>query len=69
MFLIAVVLQLSGMAARRELIALEAGGVPLSALFRFLVLYGLVWCGVQLVFSQAVGAAGDPRPAASGKRM
>ena len=58
-FLIAVVLQLSSMAARRELVALEAGGVPLSALFRFLVLYGLIWCGVQLVFSQAVGAAGE----------
>ena len=57
-FLIALVIQLSLMARSRELLALESGGVSPWRLARFFLAAGLVWGLVQIVFSQAVGAAG-----------
>lgn len=58
-FLLALLLQLGFMARSRELMALQAGGVAFSKLVRFFVLYSLLFCLVQLAFSQLVGVYGE----------
>lgn len=58
-FLVSVVVQLCLMARSRELLALRSGGVSLASLTRFFVFYSLIWCLVQLVFSQFVGVYGE----------
>lgn len=58
-FLVSVVVQLCLMARSRELLALRSGGVSLASLTVFVVLYSLVWCLGQLLFSQFVGVYGE----------
>ncbi|MCK9239335.1 LptF/LptG family permease [Desulfocurvus sp.] len=58
-FLVSVVVQLCLMARSRELLALRSGGVSLASLTRFVVLYSLLWCLGQLLFSQFVGVYGE----------
>ena len=58
-FLLSVMVQLSIMGRSRELLALQTGGVPLDKVVLFLVIYGVVWAGVQLGFSQLVGVHGE----------
>lgn len=58
-FLLAVVLQLSLMARGRELLALMAGGVSLGRVAFFFAFYSLVWCVIQLGFSQVLGVRGE----------
>lgn len=57
--LLALVVQFGFMARNRELMALRAGGLPLSWLVRFVVIYGLAWSFLQLGFSQFVGVWGE----------
>jgi lipopolysaccharide export system permease protein len=47
------------MQKRREITALEAGGVSFSRLVSTVLLLGLVWSGVQLGFSQVLGVYGQ----------
>ena len=58
-FFLAVVLQLLLLERSRELTALNAGGVSPFALFRFFLIYSLIWAGGQLVFSQVLGVVGE----------
>ncbi len=52
-------IQISGMQKKREMTALEAGGVSFLRLVACFLLLGLVWTGGQLVFSQVLGVAGQ----------
>ncbi len=58
-FLLALVVQLNILERSRELTALQAGGISYGVLVRFVLIYGCIWAGGQLVFSQVVGVAGD----------
>ncbi|MBU1003120.1 MAG: LptF/LptG family permease [Proteobacteria bacterium] len=58
-FLVSMVIQLCLMARSRELLALRAGGVSLGALSRFFLAYALLWCLIQMAFSQLVGVYGQ----------
>jgi len=58
-FLITVILQITMMHRNRELVALEAGGVSYGRIVVFFLGYALIWCGLQLVFSQQLGIAGE----------
>lgn len=58
-FLVSLVIQLCLMARSRELLALRAGGVSLSAMSRFFLTYALLWCLIQMAFSQLVGVYGQ----------
>jgi len=58
-FLVSMVIQLCLMARSRELLALRAGGVSLGALARFFMIYALLWCAIQMSFSQLVGVYGQ----------
>jgi lipopolysaccharide export system permease protein len=52
-------IQICGMRKRREIMALEAGGVSFFRLAFFVLLLGLFWTGGQLLFSQALGVSGQ----------
>ncbi len=52
-------IQICGMRKRREIMALEAGGVSFFRLVFFVLLLGLFWTGGQLLFSQALGVTGQ----------
>lgn len=52
-------IQICGMQKRREIMALEAGGVSFFRLAFFVLLLGLFWTGGQLLFSQALGVSGQ----------
>ena len=58
-FLIAVIVQFSLMSKSRELTALQSGGVSPLAFLRFVLVYGMIWAALQLVFSQVLGVEGD----------
>ncbi|MFO7718597.1 MAG: LptF/LptG family permease [Thermodesulfobacteriota bacterium] len=60
-FLLSLLAQLSIMHRHRELTALEAAGIPLSRLAVFFLLYALIWSGLQLGFSEALGVAGQQK--------
>ncbi|MDY7001860.1 MAG: LptF/LptG family permease [Thermodesulfobacteriota bacterium] len=60
-FLLSVVIQLSLMARNRELLALQASGLSFGRLARFFIVYSLLWCLVQLVFSQFIGVYGEQK--------
>jgi lipopolysaccharide export system permease protein len=60
-FLVALVIQLSLMNRSRELLALTAGGISPVALARLFLILGLLWCLVQIVFSQAIGVRGEQK--------
>lgn len=62
-FFLSCVVQLCLMARNREMVALSAGGLSSRTLTVALVLCGLFWGGVQLVFSQYLGSWGDARAA------
>ena len=52
-------IQISSMQKKREITALEAGGVSFFRLVVCFLLLGLFWTGGQLVFSQVLGVAGQ----------
>ncbi|MFP4428877.1 MAG: LptF/LptG family permease [Desulfovermiculus sp.] len=52
-------IQICGMRKRREIMALEAGGVSFYRLAFFILLLGLFWTGGQMLFSQALGVTGQ----------
>ncbi|MFO8032152.1 MAG: LptF/LptG family permease [Desulfohalobiaceae bacterium] len=58
-FLLALIVHLGMMRKDREIMALEAGGVPYSKLVVFFLLYSVIWALLQLFFSQVLGVAGD----------
>lgn len=58
-FLLSTLVQLCFMARSRELIALQTGGISLMKLLKFLILYGMVWAGAQLLFAQWLGVWGE----------
>ena len=58
-YLIALVVQLNLLDRNRETIALATGGVSPAAFIRFIVVYGLVWVLLQLVFAQFLGTQGE----------
>lgn len=58
-FFLALLVQLNIMHRERETTALEAGGVQPSRLIVFFLCYALVWCGLQLFFSQFLGVHGE----------
>ena len=58
-YLIAMVVQLNLLSRNRETIALAAGGVSPSAFVRFIVVYGIAWVLLQLVFAQFLGTQGE----------
>lgn len=58
-FLLALVVQLNILERSRELVAIQAGGISYLVLVRFILIYGLVWSGGQLFFSQVAGVQGD----------
>lgn len=58
-FLLSTLVQLCVMAKNREYLALQAGGISPLRLVAVVVLLGLLWGGVQLIFSQAVGVHGE----------
>ncbi len=58
-FLLSTLVQLCVMAKNREYLALQAGGISPLRLVAVVVFLGLLWGGVQLVFSQAVGVQGE----------
>ncbi|BBD07704.1 LptF/LptG family permease [Desulfovibrio ferrophilus] len=58
-FLVSLVIQLCLMARSRELLALRSGGVSLAAMSRFFLAYALLWCLIQMAFSQLVGVYGQ----------
>jgi len=60
-FLLSMVIQLSLMARNRELLALQASGLSFGRLARFFIVYSLLWCLVQLVFSQFIGVYGEQK--------
>ncbi len=60
-FFLALLVQLSQMAKQRELIALEASGISYFRLVVFFVMYALLWCCLQLFFSQCLGVAGEAK--------
>lgn len=60
-FILASVITLCLMARNREMMALEAGGVPPGALTAILVACGLFWGGIQLGFSQFLGTEASTR--------
>lgn len=57
--LLSLLLQMGVMQKNRELLALQAGGVPFLRLARFVCFYCLMLCFVQLAFSQLVGVYGE----------
>ena len=58
-FFLALLVQLNIMHKERETTALEAGGVSPSKLIVFFLCYALLWCGLQLFFSQFLGIKGE----------
>lgn len=58
-FLLSTLVQLCLMAKNREYMAMQAGGISPLRLVAVIFSLGLLWGGVQLVFSQAVGVQGD----------
>lgn len=60
-FLLALVVQLNILERSKERVALEAGGISPLVLVRFILVYSLLWAGVQLVFSEFVGVEGNRR--------
>lgn len=58
-FLLSTLVQLCVMAKNREYLALQAGGVSPLRLVALVLALGLLWGGVQLFFSQAVGVQGE----------
>ncbi|MDZ7761208.1 MAG: LptF/LptG family permease [Desulfovermiculus sp.] len=56
---LSLAIQISGMHKRREITALEAGGVSFFRLALFVFLLGVFWTGTQVVFSQALGVPGQ----------
>lgn len=58
-FLMALVVQVGLMVRSRELLALQAGGMPLGRIIRFFVIYAIFWSLAQLAFSQFIGAWGE----------
>lgn len=58
-FLVSMVIQLCLMARSRELLALRAGGVALTSLTTFFILYAVLWSFIQLGFSQFIGVYGE----------
>ena len=58
-FLLALVAQLNILQRTREMIALMTGGITPMVLIRFVLIYGLIWCGVQFFFSEFVGIHGE----------
>lgn len=60
-FLLALVVQLNILERTKERVALEAGGISPLVLVRFILVYSLLWSGIQLVFSEFVGVEGNRR--------
>ena len=58
-FLLSTLVQLCVMAKNREYLALQAGGISPARLVAVVISLGLLWGGVQLIFSQAVGVHGE----------
>ncbi|MFP4213770.1 MAG: LptF/LptG family permease [Desulfohalobiaceae bacterium] len=58
-FLLALIVHLGLMRKDRELMALEAGGVPYFKLVSFFFLYSILWALLQLFFAQVLGVPGD----------
>ncbi len=58
-FLLSLVIQFCLMDKKRELTALQAGGVTPWVFVRFAIIYGLVWSLLQLGFSQVLGVSGE----------
>ena len=58
-FLLSLLAQLSIMRRQQELTALEAGGIPLSRLAVFFLVYAVFWSGLQLGFSEGLGVVGQ----------
>ena len=58
-FLLSTLVQLCVMAKSREYLALQAGGISPLRLVVLVLALGLLWGGVQLIFSQAVGVQGE----------
>ena len=58
-FLLSTLVQLCIMAKNREYLALQAGGVSPLRLVAVVLMLGIFWGGVQLIFSQAVGVQGE----------
>ena len=58
-FLLSTLVQLCFMARSRELIALQTGGISLLNILKFLLIYGIIWAGAQLFFSQWLGVWGE----------
>ena len=56
---LSLAIQITGMYKRREVTALEAGGVSFFRLAFFVLVLGVLWTGTQLVFSQALGVPGQ----------
>ncbi len=58
-FLLSLVIQFNLLDRSREMMALQAGGIPVAFFVRFILLYGLVWAGGQFLFSQVLGVICD----------
>ena len=58
-FLLSTLVQLCVMAKSREYLALQAGGISPLRLVAMVLMLGIFWGGVQLIFSQAVGVQGE----------
>lgn len=58
-FLLSLVAQFNLLDRNREMTALQAGGISPMVLVRFVLVYGLIWSGAQLVFSQFLGVEGE----------
>jgi len=56
---LSLAIQISGMQKRREITALEAGGVSFARVVSIVLFLGLIWSGVQLGFSQVLGVYGQ----------
>ena len=58
-FLLSTLVQLCLMVKNREYLALQAGGISPLRLVVVVLMLGMLWSGMQLIFSQVVGIQGD----------
>lgn len=57
-FLISTVIQLCIMAKKKELIALQAGGISFTRIASIIIISSLFWGTIQFIFSEYIGTAG-----------
>lgn len=57
-FLVSTVIQLCMMAKKKELIALQAGGISFTQLASIIIIVSFFWSAIQFIFSEYIGTAG-----------